>query len=222
MEKKVNKKLIIIISILAFSLLSFLTIAILVLCDYKFKIDKFNVVVANNRNNGLTSFLKIFTHLGSFYTLALLAVVGVVLIWFVMKNKRQSAFYAVTFAIVCISNFVIKQIVRRIRPEHLMIIEETGFSFPSGHAMMTFAFFALAIHFVWHVIKNKPLKITLISIFSVLTIAIGFSRIYLGVHYLTDIIAGFLISLVIVIACLMFYHSKLFKFLKDKEIKNEK
>ena len=60
----------------------------LVLCDYSFKIDKFNVTVANNRNGFLTGFFKIFTHLGSFYTLAVLAIIAVVLIWFVMKNNQ--------------------------------------------------------------------------------------------------------------------------------------
>ena len=222
MEKKFNKNLLAVISTASVAFLAFLAIMILVLCDYNFKIDKFNVVVAENRVSCLTSFLKIFTHLGSFYTLAVLALVGVVLIWFVMKNKRMSAFYAGTFAIVCVANFVIKQIVRRIRPEHLMIISETGFSFPSGHAMMTFAFFALAIHFVWKVIASKPLKITLISVFSLLILGIGFSRIYLGVHYLTDIIAGFLISYVIVAVCLMVYNTKIFKFLKDTGMGNEK
>lgn len=222
MEKKINKKLLLNIMVSSIALIGFLSIAILVLCKYNFKIDKFNVFVANNRNNFLTSFFKIFTHLGSFYTLAVLALVGVILIWFVMKNKRLSAFYAVCFACVCIANYVIKQIVRRVRPEHLMIIEETGFSFPSGHAMMTFAFFALAIHFVVKFINNKPLKITLISVFSLVIVAIGFSRIYLGVHYLTDILAGFLISCVFVLAFIMIYNTRWFKCLKDKGEDNEK
>lgn len=221
MEKKVDKKLITNIILSSIAFVGFIAIMILVLCDYTFKIDKFNVAIANNRNSFWTGFFKIFTHLGSFYSLAFLAIVGVVLMWFVIKNKRQSAFYAGTFAIVCIANFVIKQIVKRVRPEHLMIIEETGFSFPSGHAMMTFAFFALAIHFVWKLIKNKPLKITLISIFSATIALIGFSRIYLGVHYLTDIIAGFLISFVIVEVCIIIYNTKMFKFLKDKEIETK-
>ncbi len=217
MQKKVNKSLITWLSLASVAVLGFLAIAILVMCDHTFKIDEFNVVVANNRNKFWTVFFKIFTHLGSFYTLAVLAIIGVVLIWFVMKNKRMSAFYAGTFAIVCISNFVIKQIVRRVRPEHLMIIAETGFSFPSGHAMMTLAFFALVIHFVWKTLKNKPLKIALISLFSVIILAMGFSRIYLGVHYLSDILAGFLISFAMVVVCLIIYNTKWFKFLKDKE-----
>ena len=220
MEKKLNKGLLTSIILSSVAFLGFLAIMILVLCDYGFKIDQFNNVVANNRNSFWTGFLKVFTHLGSFYTLAFLAIIGVVLIWFVMKNKRLSTFYAGAFAIVCISNYIVKQIVRRARPEHLMIIEETGFSFPSGHAMMTFAFFALAIHFVHKFVKNRTLRITLISVFSLIIPAMGFSRIYLGVHYLSDVIAGFLISYVLVVVSLIVYNTKLFKFLKDKEHKN--
>ena len=149
MQRKINKNLIVWLATASVAFLGFLVIAILVMCGYAFKLDQFNMVVANNRIGFWTGFFKVFTHLGSFYSLAVLALIGVLLLWFVMKNKRMSVFSAGTFALVCIANFVIKQIVRRARPENLMIIAETGFSFPSGHAMMTMCFFALVIHFVY-------------------------------------------------------------------------
>lgn len=217
MEKKIDKKFLVLTTTLSVAFLSFLAIMILVLCDYNFKIDKFNVFVAENRTSFWTIFFKVFTHLGSFYTLAVLSLISVILIWFVMKNRRMSAFYAVCFAVTCLANLILKLIIRRLRPEHLMIIEETGYSFPSGHAMMVFTFFALAIHFVLKNMKNKPLKIALVSLFSVLIAMVGFSRIYLGVHYLTDVIAGFLIAFAIVAVCLIIYNTKWLKFLKDKE-----
>ena len=211
MQKTVNKKLILNIILSSLAFLGFVAITVLVLCDYSFKIDTFNEVVARNRNDFWTGFFKIFTHLGSFYTLAVLAVVGVILIWFVKKDKRLSIFYAICFGLVCVSNYLIKICVRRIRPEHLMIIKETGFSFPSGHTMMSFAFFALLIHFVWTTLKNKSLKIVLSAVFASLVLMICFSRIYLGVHYLTDIIAGCLITFVIVEVCLILFNSKLLR-----------
>lgn len=217
MQKKVNIKLITQISTASIALLGFITIMVLVLCGYNFKIDNFNVIVANNRNAFLTGFLKIFTLLGSFYTLAVLTIIAVVFLWFVKKDKRLSAFYAIVFAKACIANFIFKQIVRRIRPLDLMIIKETGFSFPSGHAMMTLAFCALAIHFICRYLKNKPLKITLVTVFSLIVASIGFSRIYLGVHYLTDILAGWLLTFAIFVSGLIVYNSKMFKFLKDEE-----
>ena len=211
MQKKVDKKLIIGITIAGATLLGFLAFMILALCDHAFKIDQCNVVVANNRNSFWTSFFKVFTHLGSFYTLAALAIVAVVLIWFVKKDKRLALFYGISFGKVCIANYIFKQIVRRIRPEHLMIIKETGFSFPSGHAMMTFAFFFLLAHFLWIVLKNKPLKIALVALNSFIIGAVSFSRIYLGVHYLSDILAGWLLTCAILMSCLLVYNSKMFR-----------
>ncbi len=218
MQKNVNKNLIIGISAMSVALVLFSILAIMVLCDHVFWLDKFNVAVANHRTKGWTNFFKIFTHLGSFYTMAGLTLVGCLLLWFYLKKKRMSVFFLVCFATTGIANFIFKRVVRRIRPEHLMIIAETGFSFPSGHSMMSFVFFALEIYFVWNFIKNKTLKISLISVFSVLTVLVGFSRIYLGVHYLTDILAGWLITLVIVGVFIILYNTKWFKFLKDKAI----
>lgn len=211
MQKKVDKRLIIQVVLTSLALLGFLALMILVLCDYNFKMDKLNVIVAENRNSFWNGFFKIFTHLGSFYTLAGLSIIAIILIWFVKKDKRLTLFYGISFAKVCLANFILKQIVRRIRPEHLMIIEETGFSFPSGHAMMTFAFFFLLAHFLWITIKNKPLKISLVIVCAILIESVSFSRIYLGVHYLSDIIAGWLITFAILGSTLMVYNSKLFR-----------
>ena len=211
MQKKNNVKLITSIAIASVSLVAFLVMMILVLNNYTFKIDKFDVVVAENRTSGWTSFFKYFTHIGSFYTLAVLAVIGVVLLFFVFKQKRLSIVSGVCFACVCVSNYIIKRIVERPRPLNLMIIKETGFSFPSGHTMMSFAFFGLLIWITAMLIKNKPLKISLISIFSVLVLMISFSRIYLGVHYLTDILAGWFVTLTIILVFAIIYYSKLFR-----------
>lgn len=211
MQKKIDKKFIVIGSITGVALLGFLAFMILVLCKYTFAIDKFNVVVANNRTSFWTGFFKIFTHIGSFYTLAILSLIGIALIWFVKKDKRLAFFYGIAFAKVCLANLIFKYIVQRARPNGLMIIAETGFSFPSGHAMMTFAFFFLLAHFLWITIKNKPLKITLVVVCAILIEMVSFSRIYLGVHYLSDILAGWLLTLAILGSALIVYNSQMFR-----------
>lgn len=221
MEKKINKNLLLWGSVLGVTLILLAVFAILALTGHVFWLDKFNIVVANNRTTFATKFFKIFTHLGSFITLAILAVIAVVLLWFVAKKKRMSVFYLACFGVVAISNFIIKRIIKRPRPIHLMIIKETGFSFPSGHSMMSFVFFALLIHFVYKSIKNKWLKWLIISACAVLIGAIGFSRIYLGVHYFTDVLVGWLISLAIICVFIFLYNTKIISRLKD-ETKAEK
>lgn len=221
MQKNVKKVMITNLILASISLLAFVAMTTLVLCDYNFKIDQFNSVIANNRTKFWTEFFKVFTHLGSFYTLALISLVGVLILFFYKKDRRLSVFYAVGFSKICIANFILKLIIKRLRPEHFMIIKEVGFSFPSGHTMMSFAFFFLLGHYVWRTIKNKQLKIILIALFTVLTLGIGFSRIYLGVHYLTDVLGGLLITFAILLFNLMVYNSKMFKSLKDNGVENE-
>ena len=97
--------------------------------------------------------------------------------------------------IITVFNQLFKFILQRPRPSNYNIITEKGYSFPSGHSMVSMAFYGYIIYLVYKYIKNKYLKWIIISILSLLIISIGISRIYLGVHYTSDVLAGFLISI---------------------------
>lgn len=116
------------------------------------------------------------------------------------NNCNNLTFYIslailINLIIVTILNQGMKFILQRPRPTEYRIIEETGYSFPSGHSMVSMAFYGLLIYLIYKHIENKYLKWLLISILSLLIVLIGFSRIYLGVHYVSDVIAGFLFSI---------------------------
>ena len=116
------------------------------------------------------------------------------------NNCNNLTFYIslailINLIIVTLLNQGMKFILQRPRPTEYRIIEETGYSFPSGHSMVSMAFYGLLIYLIYKHIENKYLKWLLISILSLLIILIGFSRIYLGVHYVSDVIAGFLFSI---------------------------
>jgi len=93
-----------------------------------------------------------------------------------------------------------------------------GYSFPSGHSMISAAFYGFLIYLIYKKVKNKKLKITLIIVLSILIVSIGISRIYLGVHYTSDVLAGFTVS----VSYLIIYTSIVKKFILEREKEDEK
>ena len=92
-------------------------------------------------------------------------------------------------------NVILKHIIQRKRPNINRLIPEKGYSFPSGHSMMSMAFYGMLIFLIFKYVKNTTLKWTLIVILTILLSTIGITRIYLGVHYPSDVIGGFVVSL---------------------------
>ena len=157
----------------------------------------------------VTPVAKFITNFGGAVFLILLTIVLFVLI----KNKKIGISIISNLCIITVLNQLIKRILQRPRPEEFRIINESGYSFPSGHSMVSMAFYGYLIYLIYNNMKNKYLKFGLITILSILIISIGVSRIYLGVHYTSDVLAGFLIS----ISYLITYTSMIKKFVWENK-----
>lgn len=142
-------------------------------------------------SNSLTPIVKIITFFGS----ATWIVIFTIILFVIIRNKRQNILLGTNLCIVTIINQILKHIFKRSRPTEFRIIDESGYSFPSGHSMVSMAFYGYLIYLVYKNIKNKYLKWILIIVLSILIILIGISRIYLGVHYTSDVLGGYLLSL---------------------------
>ena len=118
-----------------------------------------------------------------------------IILFIAIKDKKIGLSIILNLAIVGSLNQILKRIVQRPRPTEFRLIDESGYSFPSGHSMASAAFYGFLIYLIHKKIKNRKLKIILITLLSILIILIGISRIYLGVHYTTDVLAGFFISI---------------------------
>lgn len=142
-------------------------------------------------HDSVTPIVKVITWFGSAACLILLTCI----LFIFIKNKKQSTLIGINLVIVTILNQVLKFILQRPRPNEFRIINATGHSFPSGHSMISMAFYGYLIYLIYKYMKNKYLKWILISMLSLLILTIGVSRIYLGVHYTSDVCAGFIISI---------------------------
>ena len=155
-----------------------------------------------------TPIAKFITNFGG----AIFLIIATIILFILIKNKKIGVSIISNLVIVTILNQLLKNILQRPRPNEFRIIEETGFSFPSGHSMASMAFYGYLIYLIYKYVKNKYLKWTLIVLLSILICTIGISRIYLGVHYTSDVLGGFLIS----ISYLVIYISAVNKFLLEK------
>ena len=162
----------------------------------------------------LTPIIKIVTNFGGTIILGLITILILILI----KNKNIGLSVLINLCSVTVLNLVLKSILQRPRPNEYRIINETGYSFPSGHSMISMAFYGFIIYLIYKNIKNKYLKWISIILLSILILMIGFSRIYLGVHYVSDVLAGFLFS----ISYLIVYIKIINKCLFIEEGSNEK
>jgi undecaprenyl-diphosphatase len=91
--------------------------------------------------------------------------------------------------------FLFKYLFKRKRPQPPLLRPAKGLSFPSGHAIMSVTFYGLLIYIIGQTQKNKPVKWPLIISLLALIQLIGFSRVYLRVHYASDVAAGYIIGL---------------------------
>ena len=173
-----------------------LTIFFLILEDVLDKeIEQFDSMIytwlSNIIKEPITTFAKIITTMGAGYVIIPVCIISVIYFW----KKKESKYIIVNLITIFFSNQLLKRIVERPRPEGFRIVEELGYSFPSGHYMVSMAFYGLFIYFIYEKVKNKYIKWTSIILLTLLIVLIGISRIYLGVHYASDVLAGFLLSI---------------------------
>ena len=152
---------------------------------FEFDSVVYNFLV-NNRNEALNNFFKIITQFGSALFLIIITILCVIFI----RDKKYKILVPANLVTIAIINIVLKNFFLRPRPDELRLIEETGYSFPSGHAMASTAFYGLLIYIVHEKVENKILRNTICIMLGLLILLISISRIYVGVHYTSDVIAG--------------------------------
>lgn len=142
----------------------------------------------------LTSIMKFFTFIGSFPMVIVLFIVVSYFLYRALNYRTELFLFGTVIIGASILNQILKQLFQRARPDFYRLIGIGGYSFPSGHAMSAFATYGILTFLLWRHIPNRLGRTVLVIISSVFILMIGISRIYLGVHYPSDIIGGYFAS----------------------------
>ena len=119
-----------------------------------------------------------------------------IVVFIIKKDRWNSIIIPAVASSSVLMLFILKFIFQRARPVNPLFLKAAGFSFPSGHALMSVTFYGLILYILISQQKNNWLKLLYVLIFSGLIVIIGLSRIYLRVHYASDVIAGFSLGIV--------------------------
>jgi undecaprenyl-diphosphatase len=185
-------ELVIVLALFICALIIFTVIAYGV---FKLQYQQFDFIVFDKVSRlvtpGMTGFIRVITFFGNHMFLIPANLALVVYFLFIRKHR----WYSIKVPVVAIGGVILmallKEIFNRPRPLIPLLAPVKGLSFPSGHAMMSVSFYGLLIFLVWENITNRTLKWVLTIFLLLFILLIGFSRIYLRLHYFSDVIAGF-------------------------------
>lgn len=173
------------------------------------KVHGFDTAVYNfiikYKSDFMTKVMILISFLCSFWFLLLVSI-----IFMLACKKKKMVYYIVLNLLLCfLLNQTMKFTFLRDRPLDINLIIENGYSFPSGHSMLSLAFYGLFIYLIWHLRKSKFERLVLIIPLMILVLLIGISRIYLGVHYASDVLAGYALSMAYLIIFIKLFYKKM-------------
>jgi membrane-associated phospholipid phosphatase len=194
------------IALLSVEMLAILLLFISALLAFAYLIRKVIVLQETSFDKTTSTFLDsfisdrnsdvmlVFTFLGTHTFLIPANIVLIAYFLFIKKHK----WYSIKVPAIALTSlalmFGLKNLFGRPRPDVPLIFRAEGLSFPSGHALFSITFYGLIIYIIYKSVHQKWLKWSLIIFLVMLIFIIGFSRVYLRVHYATDVIAGFCVG----------------------------
>lgn len=161
--------------------------------------------VISYRTPTLTSYFKFMTNVGDTYGYLIVLTIFLLVSLIVFKRWKYVVQATLILALATISNMMLKRFIDRARPgiEHLVSVETL--SYPSGHAMSAMAFYGFLIFLVTKFKIQRVMKYALVIVLITIILSIGISRIYLGVHFPSDIAGGFIAGFIWVVFCVLVF-----------------
>ncbi|MCC3373121.1 phosphatase PAP2 family protein [Cohnella sp. REN36] len=143
---------------------------------------------------GLTRFMIGVSSMGYGLPVTVISIVSMLFLYVVLRHRRELVVFVFAVAGSGLLNTILKAVFHRERPTIHRLVEEHGYSFPSGHSMGAFSLYGILAYLLWRHLPGVWSRAVLIIVSVSLILAIGISRIYLGVHYPSDVLGGYLAS----------------------------
>lgn len=174
-----------------------------ILSQYDRQITDFIIA---QRSQPLTDYFIFMTNMGDFYGYVIVFILALIVSLVFFKSWQYIAQTVLVLLLASISNTMLKRFIDRARPEieHLVVVETL--SYPSGHAMSAMAFYGFLIYIFSRLKMNWWLRKGIIFLLIVIILSIGISRIYLGVHFPSDIAGGYIAGLIWVFFCILIFN----------------
>lgn len=192
---KLNTQLLTAFFICVLSLLSFSVVALFVQRNTIVTFDSIIIsTIQGLEAPWLTFIMRFFTFIGDTIPVIILSVVSLFLLYKVLNHRGELVLFIAVIVGANLLFLTLKSFFQRARPDLHRLAEATNYSFPSGHATMAFALYGVLTFILWRHINTSFKRTIHIIVSLVVILSIGVSRIYLGVHYPSDILAGYFIS----------------------------
>ncbi|GAB1780222.1 phosphatase PAP2 family protein [Priestia megaterium] len=206
-----------------FSLLCFSGMAILI-SGSKIEASDDSIIsfIQGFESPGLTAIMKGFTFIGSTPSVAVISLFSLFFLYKVLKHRTELILFIAIIVGSPILNELLKLLFHRARPDFHRLIQINGYSFPSGHAMSAFAVYGVLSFLLWRHIPTRWGRTLLIVTSIIMILTIGISRIYLGVHYPSDVIGGYFASGCWLAIAIWFYQRYLEKRFEQTEAKQSR
>ncbi|WP_300559011.1 phosphatase PAP2 family protein [Companilactobacillus sp.] len=170
--------------------------------------DKFFIamIYQNHTATPLLIFRTLTEVGGTFWTVIITLVILIILSYF--KYYYAAIFLAANKLVVVIINTIIKDLIRRPRPSHHHYMYEGSFNYPSGHSSSALSLYIPLLIICFFIFKKIGSRVLITTLGILLIIIIGYSRVYLGVHYPSDIVGGYLLAASVLTSTVILFRTK--------------
>lgn len=159
--------------------------------------------IVSFRTPFLTTYFTFVTHAGDKQGYLVVLFAFALITYLAFKKRRYVLQITGVLVLSAVSNLLLKKFINRARPLSEHLVNVTTLSYPSGHAMSAMAFYGFLMYLIYTFKMNLFLKVGLLIILFLFILSVGISRIYLGVHFPSDIAGGYMAGLFWVFFCIL-------------------